>query len=130
MSYEHIRTSLITLVSSVTPSLGMPVFHENREVPDLDKAPRVFLYVEIDFNDTSSADLKEIRHVVGVLSLELWTRAGEGVVTELSTADTLDVALSRQQPGGVLLGVMTPGRKTSKLGWRRTEWLIPFNFYS
>lgn len=128
MSRVAAREALITLVVGV--DVGMPVYHENREAPDLDKLSGPFLEVAVDFNESSEADLKSITENLGVLVLTLSTRVGEGVVTELSTADALDVTLSRQRLNGVTLGVMTPGRAAVKAGWRRTEWLIPFSYYS
>lgn len=128
MSKKNARAALITLITGVP--LNLPVFHENREAPDLDKVPQEFLEVVVDFNDSHSADLKYMTENLGILSMRLWTRRGAGVVTELDIADTLDLALSRQVLGGVTLGVMTPGRKTGDKGWRQTEWLIPFSFYS
>ncbi len=131
LSRVEVRAALIQKVQDNTGPLGMPVYHENRDQPDLDKVKPVFLHVGLDFTEAVRADVNVLAYNTGLLVLTLYTRVGEGVVVELSAADHLDVSLSRQLVQGISLGVMTPGRKTpSKTGWRCTEWLIPFSYYS
>jgi hypothetical protein len=125
----YVREVLVGQVLALAPSLNMPIFWENRESADLDKIKVGFLEVIVDFTETALISTGGIKGHSGLLVLAFYTREGEGTVKELEVGDLLD-QLSVKHVGGVHTGAMTPGTKKTKQGWRRTEWLVPFSFYS
>ena len=125
----YVREVLVGQVLALAPSLNMPIFWENRESADLDKIKVGFLEVIVDFTETALISTGGIKGHAGLLVLAFYTREGEGTVKELEVGDLLD-QLSVKHVGGVHTGAMTPGTKKTKQGWRRTEWLVPFSFYS
>ena len=125
----YVREVLVGQVLALAPSLNMPIFWENRESADLDKIKVGFLEVIVDFTETALISTGGIKGHSGLLVLAFYTREGEGTVKELEVGDLLD-QLSVKHAGGVHTGAMTPGTKKTKQGWRRTEWLVPFSFYS
>lgn len=131
MKTKEFRTAVVDEIlewaAAAAPTL--PIIWENGPVPDEDKIGPIWLDVSIRWYGGQTLTIGEVikgRHT-GVVSLQIFSREGQGTADPDTLIDSLTDALASRRLGTATIKFPQRTTPTDRLGWYKVGLLFPFS---
>ena len=128
----QVRDAIVAHLNPAWASMypTVKIFNENTVKIDLDAVGGTFLRVSIDFTDSlrQGIDLDPYTASHGEVTLQLFSKDGQGTRDILSKLNYLRGLMKYQRLAGVDLDCPRPGRKQTRNGWTSQDLIVPFYF--